>query len=408
VRSRIGLWLSAALALTLFALVVPLLVVTRHLEAALVGAPVLIAAVGVVGVVVVRNQRRNPVGWVLVLVAMLGVLLIDARLYAVWDYRLRGGELPAGHLAVYVSSALANVGFPLLPIAILLFPDGALPTPRWLWVFRCYLLLSVLYVGSQLAGEAGRVFGQSFAVDVKGQVSGVEHLRGPVRIAANIEDVIGFFSAPVFLGFWVAFVARQLAAWRRADNERRQQLKWLTSGAAVCLVAIVTNFVVAGSSGNSLAALPVATQAVTIVSIAALPVGVGIGIVKYRLYEIDRLISRTISYAILTGLLVGVFLGIVLLATRVLPFSSPVAVAASTLAAAALFNPARRTVQHAVDRRFNRAHYDQEATVADFRTRLRTAADLDTVRTTLQTTVDGCIQPTHTTLWLRPSRTRDT
>ena len=111
----------------------------------------------------------------------------------------------------------------------------------------------------------------------------------------------------------------------------------------------------------------------------ALPISIGIGILRYRLYDIDRLISRTLSYTLLTGLLVGVFAGLVLLTTRVLPFSSPVGVAASTLAAAALFSPLRSRLQRLVDRRFNRARYDAEATVAAFGLRLRDAVDVETV-----------------------------
>jgi hypothetical protein len=140
--------------------------------------------------------------------------------------------------------------------------------------------------------------------------------------------------------------------------------------------------------------------------IAALPISIGVGILRYRLYEIDRLISRTLSYAILTGLLVGVFVGIVALATDVLPFSSPVAVAASTLAAAALFNPLRRRVQHAVDRRFNRSRYDAEEIVTAFAARLRDAVDLDTVRQELLRAVDGAVQPAHASVWLRPTAQR--
>ena len=117
----------------------------------------------------------------------------------------------------------------------------------------------------------------------------------------------------------------------------------------------------------------------------ALPVSMGVAILKFRMYEIDRLISRTLSYAIVTGLLAGVFIAVVTLTTGVLPFSSPVGVAASTLAAAALFNPLRRRVQRLVDRRFNRARYDAEATVAAFTTRLRDAVDLETVRNELST-----------------------
>ena len=132
----------------------------------------------------------------------------------------------------------------------------------------------------------------------------------------------------------------------------------------------------------------------------------GVGILKYRLYEIDRLISRTISYAILTGLLVAVFLGIVGLTTRVLAFSSPVGVAASTLAAAALFNPLRLRVQRLVDRRFNRARYDADAIVAAFTLRLRDAVDLDTVRHELLAAVDGAVNPAHASVWIRPPAPR--
>jgi hypothetical protein len=143
---------------------------------------------------------------------------------------------------------------------------------------------------------------------------------------------------------------------------------------------------------------------VGILLLIALPVAIGVGILKYRLYEIDRLISRTLSYAILTGLLVGVFIGIVVLATDVLPFSSPVAVAASTLAAAALFNPLRLRIQRLVDRRFNRARYDAEAIVGAFTLRLRDAVDLDTVRGELLQAVTRAVQPAHASVWIRPPR----
>jgi hypothetical protein len=116
--------------------------------------------------------------------------------------------------------------------------------------------------------------------------------------------------------------------------------------------------------------------------LVAIPLAIGVGISKYRLYDIDRLISRTLAYAIVTGLLIGVYAGLVLLATEALPvsLSTPVAVACATLVAAALFNPLRRRVQHAVDRRFNRARYDADQMVAAFADRLKDAVDLDSVR----------------------------
>jgi hypothetical protein len=177
-------------------------------------------------------------------------------------------------------------------------------------------------------------------------------------------------------------------------------LNWLMSGGAVSIVSIVivTN---TNTSGSERAITDIAALGLT-----AVPLAIGVGILKYRLYEIDRLISRTISYAILTGLLVGLFVGIIVLATDVLPFSSPVAVAASTLTAAALFNPLRKRVQHLVDRRFNRARYDTEAIVAGFTARLREAVDLETAQSELLHAVDGAVQPVHASLWIRQSLTR--
>jgi hypothetical protein len=132
----------------------------------------------------------------------------------------------------------------------------------------------------------------------------------------------------------------------------------------------------------------------------ALPASMGVAIFKYRLYDIDRIISRTLAYAIVTGLLVGVYAGLVLLATQVLKFHSTVAVAAATLAAAALFNPVRRRVQWVVDRRFNRARYDADQTVAAFAARLKDAVDLDSIRDDLAGTVHHALEPAHISVWV--------
>jgi len=125
-----------------------------------------------------------------------------------------------------------------------------------------------------------------------------------------------------------------------------------------------------------------------------------IAILRYRLYEINRIISRTLAYTIVTGLLVGLYAGLVLLATHVLSFSSPVAVAASTLAAAALFSPLRRRVQQMVDRRFNRARYDADQTVAAFAARLKDAVDLASVRNDLADVVHQTLEPAHLSVWI--------
>jgi len=189
----------------------------------------------------------------------------------------------------------------------------------------------------------------------------------------------------------LSFVAHQVLSWRRAAGERRQQLKWLATGAVVTLAVIAVSL---GFSSTSV------VGEILGIGLAALPVGIGVGILKYRLYDIDRIISRTLAYAIVTGMLVGVYAGLVLLATRVLPLSSPVAAAASTLAAAALFSPLRRRVQRAVDRRFNRARYDADQTVAAFAARLKDAVDLDTVRDDLAGAVHQALEPANVSVWI--------
>jgi hypothetical protein len=168
------------------------------------------------------------------------------------------------------------------------------------------------------------------------------------------------------------------------------------SGAAITVVGLAGIFGFGFSSNPIL----VTVQVVSFFASFALPVAITVGILKYRLYEIDRIISRTLAYAIVTGLLVGVYAGLVLLATRVLSVHTPVAVAASTLAAAALFSPLRRRVQRAVDRRFNRARYDADKTVAAFAARLQDTVDLDSVQADLAGVVHRALEPAHLSVWI--------
>ena len=195
----------------------------------------------------------------------------------------------------------------------------------------------------------------------------------------------------------LSWVACKVSTYRSSSGERRAQLKWLMTGGAVTIVGFALGLALNGSS-SSAAQL---TAAVGFMCAFALPVSIGVGILRYRLYDIDRLVSRTLSYAILTALLVGTFVGLVALSTDLLAFSSSVGVAASTLAAAALFNPLRRRVQRVVDHRFNRARYDAEATVAAFAAHLRNAVDLDTVQSELLAVVQRAVEPAHATIWIR-------
>ena len=211
-------------------------------------------------------------------------------------------------------------------------------------------------------------------------------LVAPLNEAYNLETTVQVF---VLLAGAVSLVVR----FRRSGPVERQQLKWFVYTAAVAAPVI---FVVSILVANPLPAFEI--------FFPLIPVAVGVAILKYRLYDIDRIISRTLAYAIVTALLAGVYAGPVLLSTQVLGLHTAVAVAVATLAAAALFNPLRRRVQRLVDRRFNRARYDADQTVAAFAVRLKDAVDLDTVQDDLARVVQRVLEPAHLTLWISESR----
>ncbi|HEX4520012.1 MAG TPA: hypothetical protein VH063_10570 [Gaiellaceae bacterium] len=350
---------------------------------------VLMAAVASVGVVIARREPRNAVGWILIALAL--VVLFDAvdRLYLVLDYREHGGSLPVGAVFVFWGGAVTIFPQLLGFAAILLFPEGRPGSRFWRRALQVYVVLAAVFVLTQVVGEARIISGFDARVGIRGRPDETQPASG---LASS-----GWFLAPIFVAFWLAFVGVQIARWRRATGDRREQLKWLMAGGAISVVSAVT-IAVAGDSAS--ATSRVVVDAAT-VGIAALPIAIGVGILKYRLYDIDRLISRTVSYAVLTGLLAGVFVGIVAFSTEVLPFSSPVAVAASTLAAAALFNPLRARIQRLVDRRFNRTRYDAEALVAAFAGRLRHAVALETIELELLDAVNRAVVPASASVWLR-------
>ncbi len=282
----------------------------------------------------------------------------------------------------------------VLPLAVLLFPDGALPSRRWRWAVGILVVFAALVVAGELAQALGAVVG---------------HRSGWTAVAAcwrSITPRVLWESAVDRVGpvaevlVWLMAVGRQVVAWRRADGVRRQQLKWLMSGACLAGVGLAGITVADSLPGAATSAVVNAFDGVLGVLILALPVSIGVAILKYRLYEIDRIISRTLAYAILTGVLVGLYAGPVLLATRVLSFHSTVAVAVSTLAAAALFNPLRRRVQLRVDRRFNRARYDADKTVAAFAARLKDTVDLESVHDDLAGVVQQALEPAHVSVWI--------
>jgi hypothetical protein len=335
-----------------------------------------------VGLVVARRQPRNPIGWLLLIFTVLYVLGAGASYYAVLRYRLGHRGLPLGPVAV-VLDTLQPPSLTLFPPVILLFPDGRLTSRRWRRVLWAYAALTAYVAAVTVAPAIAAVAGHDIRLDSNGNLTNAGQLGG--WLANPPAWLIGPVLVSIVL-IGLSFVAHQVLSWRRAAGERREQLKWLASGAAIAVFSILLTVLVR-------APYP-------LVGLAALPVGIGVGILKYRLYDIDRIISRTLAYAIITGLLIGVYAGLVLLATQVFGVHTPVAVAASTLAAAALFNPLRLRVQHAVDRRFNRARYDADKTVAAFAARLKDAVDLDSVRDDLAGVVQQVLEPAHLSVWV--------
>jgi len=349
---------------------------------------------GVVGTLLAYRLPRNPVGWLLLASAFSGAFCSDAGFYALLRYRVGHGALPLGPLAVFLAPEWIPL-IVLLPLPLALFPAGRMPSRRWRLTLWAYLVWAVAWVGVLVAVEVDALAFRPIRVDGSGQALVMS--SGPTT---GVWHTVYGWSNRLFVpyvAFALAWVWMQVRAYWRASGDERQQLKWLMGGGVVLVVGFVLSIALSGQKGFWGVIGDVATAGLPV-----LPFCIGVGVLKYRLYEIDRLISRTISYLLVTGVLVGVFAGIVLLATRVLPFSSPVGVAASTLAAAALFNPLRRRVQGLVDRRFNRTRYDAETVLAAFGDRLRGAVDLESVQAGLLAAVSQTTAPAHASIWLRP------
>jgi len=383
---------ALVLVLVLFGACLAMTFLTRDFRVAAENAWAIPAlAFGVLGAVVARHQPRNPIGWLLAACGVLYLLVSAAGLYAVLDYHVHHGTLPMGRAAALIEASAFLVAL-VLGLLVVLFPDGTLPSRRWRWVLGVYVTSCVMFLANQFISQATVLGVPHLQVDFTGSPLNNPNPSGAAAQVAGIGDR---FSV-IILACWACFVAQQVLSYRRAGGERRQQLKWLMTAAAICIVAVVATVLSGGSNSPGAQAV----QAAGHLGIAALPVSIAVGILRYRLYDIDRIISRTLAYALVTGLLIGLYAGLVLLATRILSVHTPVAVAAATLAAAALFNPLRRRVQQAVDRRFNRARYDAGQTVMAFAARLKDAVDLDSVCDDLAGVAHQALEPAHVSVWV--------
>jgi hypothetical protein len=350
-------------------------------------------AYAVAGTILASRRPANPVGWFLLTIGLVTGLRGLAGEYA--RYALAGPHhpgLPGGVWAAWYVGWSLILLFPAgqLTFLLLLFPDGRPLTRRWWAVFwGAAGLAGAFLVITWLAPTPVTLGGGLPNVPNPTAIRGLSHLLYGV-----LSGGIWIFSFVFLLLAVVSVVLR----YRRSAGEERLQLKWFAYATAVSLGLIFALLPVApmGTAGQAIYDLAIVAGIGL-----ALPVAIGIAVLKYRLYAIDKIISRTVSYALVTGLVVGVYLGCVALLTRVLPVRGSVGVAVSVLAAAALFNPLRWRVQAMVDRRFDRARYDAERVVGQFSVQLRDQVDLDVLGEGLLGVVDQVLAPAHLSLWLR-------
>jgi uncharacterized membrane protein len=392
-----GLWavvLVAALAGAVMTIVARGDLATGDLSSNL-GTAAAAAAYATLGALIVR-RAGNVFGWIMLGGGATLAFLVVASIYAVIGAATFPGSLPAARqVGALAQSSFAAVVF-TIAFMFLLFPTGTLVSPRWLPVAATGLLLA----GLTMAGSA--VHRGPVTLPAPGGVSvifpnplGVED-PGPVLRTLLIGTIVGL---EVAVAVFLAAALVSLAVRYRAGGELlRQQVKWLALTAVVFVAGLLIALL--GIAADQAWLTTIAYTALELLGLLGIPVAMTVAILKYRLYDIDRIISRTLAYAIVTGLLAGLYAGLVLLAHRVLPLSSPVAVAGATLAAAALFNPLRRRVQQLVDRRFHRARYDADQMVAAFAARLQDAVDLDSVRDDLASVVHQALEPAQVSVWI--------
>ena len=338
----------------------------------------------VVGALIVAHRPGNPIGWIFSAIALLAAGGGLAETYARYAYETRPGSLPGAIVATwfawsswYPTVALAVVFTPLL------FPTGRLLSPRWrpvAWLAGAatVAIVALAVLQPTFVLESGRTVDNPIGIAAAGNPD--QSTAGTVLTSLLVLSMLAAFTSLIL-------------RFRRSRGEERQQLKWFTYAAAL-VPFVALGDVAPEAVGNFLFA------ALT----AFLPVAAGIAILRYRLYEIDRLINRTLVYGLLTALLAGVYGGVVLILGQLFggvgERTPSWAVAGATLAVAALFQPARRRIQAVVDRRFNRRKYNAARTVEAFSARLRDEVDLDTLSAEMLAVVDRTMQPTTASLWL--------
>jgi hypothetical protein len=339
-----------------------------------------------VGAVLAGRRPAHPVGWLLL---AFGVFLGAGGVasgYGPYGLLARPGALPAASLVAAGYPALAVAALACIGFVLLLTPTGSLPSPGWRWWARVTAAVPVVFLlVATLAPKPSPARYQPLDSPFD-----FDAFRGVVLVVDLLAQAVTVLAMVVAAG---SLVVR----FRRARGTERQQLRWVALAAG--LVALGAAVALAGLVLGTTA--PIGSLG-TQFCVAWLPVAIGAAVLRYRLYDIDRIVSRALAYGLLTLLLGGGYAVAVLGLGQLLGRRSNLAVAAATLAVAAGFQPARRRIQRLVDRRFNRRRYDAAQTIQGFSERLRQQVDLDSLTAELLALVDQTMQPAQVSLWLRP------
>jgi hypothetical protein len=344
-----------------------------------------VVSAATVGAVLASRRPRHPVGWLLLTLGLSLAAAGAATGYANHGLLARPGTLPAADYAALYHGVNILFVAACLGFVLLLTPTGSLPSARWRWWARVAVAAPLLAVGS----SALLPFDPPYQ-SVANPLAVPAALAGPLRVVNVVTWLVTGLA--ILVAAW-SLVVR----FRRARGVERQQLRWLALAAGLT-GAVLLALVALVPTGNELL-----LGWLSAVCVALLPLATGAAILRYRLYDLDRIISRTLAYGLLTLLLGLGYAGVVLGLGRLLGRDSSLVVAAATLAAAAVFQPARRRIQQATDRRFNRRRYDAAQTIAAFSARLRQQIDLDTLTAELLTVIEATMQPTRASIWLAPA-----
>jgi hypothetical protein len=342
-----------------------------------------------VGVVLASRRPRHPVGWLLLALGLCMAFGGVIAGYLPYTVVVRPGSLPAAGPVARVYAPMTDAALAAIGFVLLLTPTGSPPSNGWRrWGLACAGALAVLLMAATVA--PGSLDRRVLALD--GPV-GPRAFGGVLEVANQLALVVSLL---VILGGAASLVTR----FRHARGVERQQLRWVTLAAALTGVAMLATGVLVAVGDLALAGWA------SVIGTVFLPLAAGAAILRYRLYDLDRIVSRTLAYALLTVLLGGGYALVALVLGQLLGRDSSLVVAAATLAVAAVFQPARRRVQAAVDRRFNRRRHDAAGIIEGFGTRLRDQVDLDTLTAELLAVVDQTMQPTQAWLWQRPPPAR--